>query len=182
MKRFIGEKAWEGAEHDAFEIFVLVNDNDVTWQDICSGKLDEQDNGLAYMTVYSHFTSLPKRPQLPADPLEATLEFNGKQLVTTTDFDRLEKIWILFEEAELLGYEPKTHSIGVGLHLILKSQSGEELIIELDPDNDICRMNGEFIFYGAYDEPEYIYKLWEYLGIIQWPDIVYSVCENALKP
>ena len=30
------------------------------------------------------------------------------------------------------------------------------MTIELDPDSDICRIDGEFIFYGAFDEPDYI--------------------------
>ncbi len=100
---------------------------------------------------------------------------------TITDSDRLEKLVYLFENAEFLGYEPKTHSIGVGLNLIFTS-GGEDFVIELDPDSDICRIHGEYVSYGAPDEPDYIYKLWEYLGITQWPDIVYMVCENALRP
>ena len=182
LKRFIGEKAWENADHDAYEIFVLVNDDTVTWQDISSGKLEEQDNGLAYMTVYSHFTYLPKKPQLPMNPAQAALEFEGLGLVTVTDFDRLEKLWLLFENAEFLGYEPKTHSIGVGLNLVLSTDDGQTVTIELDPDNDLCRINGEYISYGKPDEPCYILKLWEYLGIGAWPEFLYESCPNAFRP
>lgn len=184
LKRFIGEKAWENADHDAYEIFVLVNDDTVTWQDISSGKLEEQDNGLAYMTVYSHFTYLPKKPQLPMNPAQAALEFEGLELpvVTVTDFDRLEKLWRLFEDAEFLGYEPKTHSIGVGLNLVLSTDDGQTVTIELDPDNDLCRINGEYISYGKPDEPCYILKLWEYLGIGAWPEFLYESCPNAFRP
>ena len=116
------------------------------------------------------------------NPAQAVLEFEGQPLVTTTDFDRLEKIWILFQEAEYLGYEPKTHSVGVGLNLILTSKNGETMTIELDPDSDICRINGEYVFYGAYDEPDYIEKLWYYLGIPSWPDSVYEKYPNAYRP
>jgi len=182
LKQFTGEKAWEGADHDAFDYYVLVNDDAVTFEDIMSGKLDMSDwKNPAHWTVYANFIYLPKQPQLPADPAQAVLEFNGAQLVSITDFDRLEKIWILFQEAEYLGYEPKTHSIGVGLDLVLKSQSGETMTIELDPDSDICRINGEYVFYGAYDEPEYIEKLWYYLGIPSWPDSVYEMYPNAYR-
>ncbi len=182
LKRFIGEKAWDDADHDAFEIFVLVNDDTVTWQDISSGKLDEQDNGLAYMTVYSHFTYLPKKPQLPMNPAQAALEFEGLPVVTVNDFDRLEKLWLLFENAEFLGYEPKTHSIGVGLNLVLTTDDGQEVTIELDPDNDLCRINGEYVSYGKPDEPCHILKLWEYLGIGAWPEFLYESCQNAFRP
>lgn len=183
LKQFTGEKAWEGADHDAFDYYVLVNDDSVTFEDIMSGKLDMSDwENPAHWTVYADFIYLPKAPKLPADPAQAVLEFEGQQLVSTTDFDRLEKIWILFSEAEFLGYEPKTHSVGVGLNLILTSQSGETMTIELDPDSDICRINGEFVFYGAYDEPDYIEKLWYYLGIPSWPDSVYEKYPNAYRP
>jgi beta-lactamase regulating signal transducer with metallopeptidase domain len=183
LKQFTGEKAWEGADHDAFDYYVLVNDYSVTFEDIMSGKLDMSDwENPAHWTVYADFIYLPKAPKLPADPAQAVLEFEGQQLVSTTDFDRLEKIWILFSEAEFLGYEPKTHSVGVGLNLILTSQSGETMTIELDPDSDICRINGEFVFYGAYDEPDYIEKLWYYLGIPSWPDSVYEKYPNAYRP
>lgn len=182
LKQFTGEKAWEGADHDAFDYYVLVNDNTVTFEDIMTGKLDMSDwKNPAHWTVYANFIYLPKQPQLPANPAQAVLEFEGQSLVTTTDFDRLEKIWILFQEAEYLGYEPKTHSVGVGLNLILTSQNGETMTIELDPDNDICRINGEYVFYGAYDEPDYIEKLWYYLGIPSWPDSVYEKCPNAYR-
>jgi hypothetical protein len=183
LKQFTGEKAWEGADHDAFDYYVLVNDDSVTFEDIMSGKLDMSDwENPAHWTVYADFIYLPKAPKLPADPAQAVLDFEGQQLVSTTDFDRLEKIWILFSEAELLGYEPKTHSVGMGLNLILSSKNGETLTIELDPDSDICRINGEFVFYGAYDEPDYIEKLWYYLGIEAWPDEVYEKCINAYRP
>jgi hypothetical protein len=183
LKQFTGEKAWEGADHDAFDYYVLVNDNTVTFEDIMTGKLDMSDwKNPAHWTVYANLIYLPKQPQLPANPAQAVLEFEGQSLVTTTDFDRLEKIWILFQEAEYLGYEPKTHSVGVGLNLILTSQSGEVMTIELDPDSDICRINGEFVFYGAYDEPDYIEKLWYYLGIPCWPDSVYERYPNAYRP
>lgn len=177
LKHFTGDKEEERFPYDAYDHYVLVEDNDITWQEIFDGKYQGK-----WRPIFQNYLYYPKKPQLPANPDEAILEFNGQQLVSTKDFDRLEKIWILFEEAELLGYEPKTHSIGVGLNLILKTQSGETMTIELDPDSDLCRINGEYIWYGRAEEPEYVYKLWEYLGILQWPDMVYTQCENALKP
>ena len=183
LKLYTGEKAWENADHDAYEYYILVNDDSVTWEDITTGKLDMSDwQNPAHWTVFADVTYLPDRPQIPEDLVQAVLEFEGEPLVTITDFDRLEKLWILFSEAEYLGYEPKTHSVGVGLHLILTSRSGETMTIELDPDSDICRINGEYVFYGAFDEPDYIEKLWYYLDIPSWPDKVYEKYPGAYRP
>ena len=175
LKHFTGEKAWVDAPHDAYEYYILVNDDSVSFDDIMSGKLDMSDwKNPAHWTVFAEFTYLPDRPQLPEGPVKAELLFESKVLCATVVPDRLEKIWLLFQEAEFLGYEPKTHSIGIGLELILTGQNGQTMTIELDPDNDICRINGEFVFYGAFDEPNYVEKLWYYLGIDAWPDKVYE--------
>jgi len=168
-------------EDMSYEHYVLIHDEMIDrniWGDMISSHESIYSD---HMTVFSNYTAIPKAPQIPADLDKAVLEFEEKELVSTTDFDRLEKIWILFQEAEYLGYEPKTHSVGVGLNLILTSQSGETMTIELDPDSDICRIDGEFIFYGAYDEPDYIEKLWFYLGIDAWPETVYEACSNAYR-
>lgn len=181
LKHFTGEKAWENADHDAFEYYILVNDDSITWQDISGGRLNDQEGGLAHWTVYADFTYLPETPQLPENLTRAVLEFEGEPMVTITDFDRLEKIFLLFSNAEILGYEPKTHSIGVGLNLVLTAENGEIVTIELDPDNDLCRIYGEYVFYGAPEEPCYITKLWEYLGLHAWPEFLYELCPNACK-
>ena len=177
IRYFFGED-----EDMSYEHYVLIHDEMID-RNIWGGMIGSHESIYAdHMTVYSNYTDLPKTPQLPQNLTKAVLEFGDKELVSTTDFDRLEKIWILFSEAELLGYEPKTHSIGVGLNLILTSQSGETITVELDPDSDICRINGEYVFYGAADEPAYIEKLWYYLGIPSWPDPVYENCPNAYRP
>ena len=177
LKHFTGEKDRPDAAYDSYEYYVLTNDNTVTWEDILNHRVDAED----HWTVYAEFTYRTKHPDLPDRPNYAILEFAGDGLITITDSDRLEKLVYLFENSEFLDYEPKTHSIGVGLNLIFTS-GGEDFVIELDPDSDVCRIHGEYVSYGAPNEPDYIYKLWEYLGITQWPDIVYMVCENALRP
>ena len=177
IRYFFGED-----EETSYEHYVLIHDEMID-RNIWGAMIGSHESIYAdHMTVYSSYTYLPKTPQLPQNLTKAVLEFEDKELVSTTDFDRLEKIWILFSEAELLGYEPKTHSIGVGLNLILTSQSGDTMTVELDPDSDICRINGEYVFYGAADEPDYIEKLWYYLGIPSWPDPVYENCPNAYRP
>ena len=180
---FLGQASNESHDYDSYIRYVLSNEPYETWEKANGITMDGSIKSERLpQVVYTDLIYETNRPQLPANPAQAVLEFNGTQLVTTTDFDRLEKIWILFQEAEYLGYEPKTHSVGVGLNLTLTSQSGETMTIELDPDSDICRINGEYVFYGAYDEPDYIEKLWYYLGIPSWPDSVYEKYPNAYRP
>lgn len=177
LKHFTGTKEREEYPYDAYEYYAFVGDADITWQEIFDGQYEGK-----YMPIFINHIYYPKTPQLPEQPAEAILEFEGKPLISTTDFDRLEKIWILFEDAEFLGYEPKTHSTGLGLNLVLTGVNGDRITIDLDLDNDICRVNGEYVFYGAYDEPNYIEKLWYYLGINAWPDVVYEKYPNAYQP
>ena len=186
LKHFSGEKERENMAYDAYEHYVLVNDNSVTWQQIWEGLISSQYGAsIDHWTICSDYIYYTKRPDLPDKPNYAILEFMDEGLVTVLDGERLEKLILLFENGEYLGYEPKTHSVGVGLKLIINTNEvdfEEDFIIELDPDSDICRINDEYVWYGKADEPDYILKLWEYLGITQWPDIVYTVCENALRP
>ena len=177
LKHFTGEKEQENFPYDAYDHYVLVDDRDITWQEIFEGQYQSH-----YFPILLNYIYYSKKPQIPANLMEATLEFEGLPLVTVTDFDRLEKLWILFSDAELLGYEPKTHSVGVGLNLVLTSEDGQTVTIELDPDNDLCRIYGEYVFYGAPDEPSYILKLWEYLGLYAWPEFLYESCPNAYRP
>lgn len=182
LKHFAGEKERENIAYDAYEYYVLVNDDAVTWPEIFDSMISSQYGAVIdHKTVYADYIYYPKKPQLPEKPDYAILEFEDDGLITVTNSDRLEKLISLFENAEYLGYEPKTHSVGVGLNLIFVLRD-EDYVIELDPDRDICRIGGEYVWYGKADEPDYIEKLWEYLGITQWPDIVYTVCENALRP
>ena len=183
LKHFTGEKERDNMAYDAYEHYVLVNDDQVTRNDIWENLISSAEPAsIEHMTVYSDYIYYPDATNILDNLVQIDLEFEGEVLVTTTDFDRIEKIYLLFEGAELLGYEPKTHSIGVGLNLILTSQNGETMTIELNPDSDICRINGEYVFYGAYDEPDYIEKLWYYLGIEAWPDLVYEKCVSAYRP
>lgn len=182
LKHFIGVKERENMAYDGYERYVLVNEEKITWQEIYEGLVSSQHGGTVdHMTVFSDYYYYPQAPDLPDKPDYAILEFMEDGLITVTDSDRLEKLIALFENAEYLGYEPKTHSIGMGLKLIFASAEGD-CVIELDPDSDLCRINGEYVWYGKADEPDYIEKLWEYLGITQWPDIVYTVCANAYPP
>ena len=117
--------------------------------------------------------------KLPENLTRAVLEFEGEPMVTVTDADQLAGIYQLFEGADVLGYTPKTDGTGVQLHLILTFDGWLDVTIDLDAGRDVCRIDGEYVFYGAFDEPDYIEKLWNYLGISAWPDAVYEKCPYA---
>lgn len=180
---FLGQASNESHDYDSYIRYVLSNEPYETWEKANGITMDGSIKSERLpQVVYTDLIYETKRPQLPANPVEATLECKGFPVVTVTDFDRLEKLWILFEDAEFLGYEPKTHSIGVGVNLFLTAGDGQQITIELDPDNDLARINGEYISYGKPDEPCYILKLWEYLGIGAWPEFLYESCPNAFRP
>ena len=180
---FLGQASNESHDYDSYIRYVLSNEPYETWEKANGITMDGSIKSERLpQVVYTDLIYETKRPQLPANPVEATLECKGFPVVTVTDFDRLEKLWILFEDAEFLGYEPKTHSIGVGVNLLLTAGDGQQITIELDPDNDLARINGEYISYGKPDEPCYILKLWEYLGIGAWPEFLYESCPNAFRP
>ena len=54
------------------------------------------------------------------------------------------------------------------------------MAIELDPENDLCRVGEGFYDYGKPDHGSFIPKLWDLLGISQWPQPVYEKYPNAL--
>ena len=177
LMHFAGEKEQENVDYDAYEHFVLLNDNQVSWKEIWHSLISSQSSaGIEHMTVYSDYIDYPEFVMIPEEITKAELTLEGDTLITITDRSRLDKIRQLFHNSQILGYEPKTHSIGVGLNLILTDRSEKAITIELDldPNRDICRINGEFVFYGVFDEPSYVEKLWDYLDISEWPAKVYQ--------
>ena len=183
LRHFTGEKEQENIAYDAYEHYVLVNDLNVTWQQIWESLISSQYGAsIDHMTVFSDYIYYPDVVEIPENIIQAELEYQDLALVKVTDEKQLKSIYQLFASAEILGYEPKTHSIGFGLNLVLTADDGQKVTIELDPDSDLCRIYGEYISYGRPDEPCYILKLWEYLGIGAWPEFLYESCQNAFRP
>ena len=182
LKHFEGEAEPENAGYDTYEHYVLTNDSTVLWSDAQGILINTQANAPAdHIAVYSDYTKQPVLLQLPTGLTRAVLEFEGEPLITVTNDGQLEEIHQLFHGADVLGYEPKTHSTGVQLHLVLTFGTGVTMTIDLDPDHDVCKVGDNFVFYGAFDEPDYIEKLWEYLGISAWPEEVYAKYPGAYR-
>jgi hypothetical protein len=179
---FFGEPENDSAAYDMYEHYVLVNDRNVTWPQLWQS-LASSVPGVAidHKTLCTTYMYKRTTVEIPHDVERVDLVFRDEILYSTTDIDRRDKVCLLFYNAEILGYEPKTHSIGVGLNLILTTETGEKLVIELDPDDDLCRINGEYVWYGEADEPSYVERLWYYLGIDAWPEEVYEAYPNAYR-
>ena len=146
--------------------------------------LDPQSVNAEIQKEYRNATGKSMTRQLPENPNYAVLEFMDDGLIVITNHESVEGLLALFADAEPLDGEPEKHNIGVdGVDLNLVFVEGsEEFVIGLDPGTSLCRINGAYLWYGKPDSPDALYKLWEYMGITRWPDIVYQVCENALKP
>ncbi len=183
LKHFTGEMQREDKAYGSYEHYVLVNDDTVTWVDIEKMMYSSQypAQTIPHMTVFTDYIYYTEVISLPDNLTQMELKFQGETLITVTERDRLEQIHQLFSYTRVLGYEPKTHSIGMGLDLVLTSAEGETLTIELDPDIDVCRINGKYVSYGVPDESNYVGVVWYSLGIDKWPDQVYEKYPNALR-
>lgn len=69
--------------------------------------------------VLGSYISKNRRPELPGDISKVELEFAEVTCLTVTSPEQIEKIRELFATAEVLDYEPKTHSTGAGVNLVL---------------------------------------------------------------
>ena len=67
------------------------------------------------------------------------------------------------------------------INLIAEDAVGNFVKIELDPVWDSCRVGEDYYTYGAPDELPYIGRLWELLGMDQWPQPVYDRIPEAFR-
>lgn len=185
LKHFTGELKREDKPYASYEYYILVNDDTTTLEDIVAPLYSSQypAQTIPHMTVFYDYQEYPDYIELPDDVVKLELRFEGETLVTSTEHRRLRKFNEMFGIAYYLGYEPKTHSIGIGLDLVVTSAKGETMVIELDPDTDLCRINGEYVTYDYIptDEFNYVPAVWNCLGIRAWPDEVYEKYPDALK-
>jgi hypothetical protein len=185
LKHFTGELKRENKPYGSYEYYILVNDDTATLADIVAPLYSSQypAQTIPHMTVFYDYQEYPDYIALPDDVVKLELRFEGQTLVTSTERRKLKQFKEMFGAAYYLGYEPKTHSIGIGLDLVVTSAKGETMVIELDPDTDLCRIDGEYVTYdyGQSDEFYYVATLWNCLGIRSWPDEVYEKYPNAFR-
>lgn len=151
---------------EAYEYYALTNDPNASLARIEIPGVYPQD----HFTVYGVHAIRPKRPALPEKPSSADLKIGGEILLTVTDPAKLEQLSSLFSQTEVLGYEPRNHSLDPGLELIVWGDDGARIAIGLDRDGEICCIDGKFSCYYSGDGSGYLPRLWDCLGIEGWPD------------
>ena len=120
MKHFTGPKEADTLPYDAYEYYVLVNDSSLGWRDIWVDRTDSSFGGsIDHMVVFADYIYYPDLVEIPEKLVRAELTYEDLELVTVTDPQALEGIRSLFADAEFLGFEPKTHSISIGLNLLI---------------------------------------------------------------
>lgn len=176
LLHFEGNAEETSTAYVLYDTYILAVDNAASLEDVRrsdSGTLPGA--GTPYYTVYNDDIYIPKSPEIPALQ-QAALKLDGRELLTITDSNALSAIHALFANAEALGYEPKTYSLGP--ELVLTGENGTEVTAELSLDDDLCRIDEIFFDYG----PGYTNEgginalptLFELLGISDWPEAVYE--------
>lgn len=164
----------ENAAYDAFEYFVLVNDNTVTWEDIEWSYLSSQSTGpIDHRIVHRHHIYYPKQPQIP-EAVQAELVVNGETIGTVTGEQTVHEIWHLINGGEWLGFEPATYFFGP--RLMLLAEDGTAYAVDLDMFDDLCRFGDRFYDYGPGMDGEAsinnLPKLLALFGLTDWPEHV----------
>lgn len=176
LLHFEGNAEETGTAYVLYDTYILAADNAASLEDVRRrdpGALPGA--GTPYYIVYNDDIYIPKSPEIPALQ-QAALKLDGRELLTITDSNTLSAIQALFADAEALGYEPKTYSLGP--ELVLTGENGTEVAAALELDGDLCRIGEIFYDYGpGYTNDGSINalpKLFELLGISDWPDAVYE--------
>ena len=152
--------------------YVLTNDPD--WQPSPDGS----ESGI--QLVYSDMIFVPGQMDLP-QVKAGRLEYKGRTYINARGAGLL-RLQELFSQAEELSYEPKTHSIGLGLDLVFETVEGEEIRLELDPLEELCRRGNVYYSYDIPDVPNRIREIWDALNLSQWPDALYTDYPEIPRP
>ena len=172
-----GPEEFPGAEHDIWNSYVLTNNTSATRKELYDSLLSSQAGvAIDFTPVYSDYIFFPDHPTLLDSYEKITLELEGQILMTITDIPTMTVLRDLIIEAEALGYEPKTYSLG--LDLVFADENGNTKTVSLDIENDLCVVDGLFYDYGpGYTDVGSIDgrpMLWEALGLTDWPQELYD--------
>ena len=169
---FFYADAPENLPYDAFECFVLVNDQNVTWEQIQRSYVSSQSSDhVDHRIVHTHHISFPKQPRIP-EAVQAELILDGQTIAFSSDAQVVHEIWNLISGAEWLGFEPATYFFGP--RLMFLDSSGSAYGIDLDVFDDLCRYGGKFYDYGPGMDGDAsinnLPKLLQLFGLDDWPE------------
>ena len=151
LRHFTGEAPSATALYDRYDQYLLTNDAAATWEEIFYSSASSQLGAyIDHYTVYSDYIYLPKNPTLPT-PVSIQVIQEGKTLSTLEEEKLLHEILHLLQNAEDLGFEPKTYSLGYDL--IFTEANGNQTTIQLVLEEDLFKLEGTFYDYGpGYDD------------------------------
>lgn len=128
----------ESTDYDRAEYYWLSN---------ISGTHEELQKASTHdaFCIYTDLIYVPKTPELPqSDTLE--LRLNGQTLVKLSGYAQVNDLWELLNNAEYLGYEPKTYNLGPDI--VMTAENGTTATLSLDLDSDLFLYQGFFYDYG----------------------------------
>lgn len=176
LLHFEGNAEETSTAYVLYDTYILTDDDTASPEDIRRSNPNALPGpDTPYYTVYNDEIYIPKSPEIPA-LRQASLKLDDQELLTITDSNVLSAIRELFSNAEALGYEPKTYNLGP--ELILTGENGMEVTTGLDLYSDLCLIGENFYDYGPGYTNEGSFnaltKLFELLGISDWPEAVYQ--------
>lgn len=117
-----------------------------------------------------------KKLQLPSGLVKAEITLDGQEIVSVTDTAMLRSIRSLFSDAEWLGYEPKTYSLGPVL--TLTGLDGTVVTGQICLETDLILADGLFYDYGPGRNEEgnrnAILFMLQRFGLDDWPGWMYE--------
>lgn len=123
---------------------------------------------LVCIAAVCFLVSEPEEPVTGLERIELRLE--DTVLISVTESERVHEIKELLSGAEDIGYTPKTFILGP--ELVYCGTDGQTVALELDLDSDLFRYDGRFFNYGPGNDNNAMPKLWELLGMQDWPEEV----------
>lgn len=146
LRHFTGEAPSDTAIYDAYDQYLLTNNATATWEEIFFSAASSQLGAyIDHYTIYSDYIIHPKKPIFPT-PVKVELTQNGEPITAVTDEARIHDLMHLLQNAEDLGFEPKTYSLG--LDLILTASDRSQTTIHLVLEEDLFQFGDTFYDYG----------------------------------
>lgn len=178
LLHFSGERTGNtDAYYGSFDLYYLSMEPYTSLEEVQLA-LEDQTIPVPPIEVYNHTEYVRVVKYLAvSEVLEgASMELDGRLLVSVTQKAQLEEIRNLFAAAEYLGYEPKTYNLGP--ELTLKGTDGQTVMISVDLIHDLVMVDGEFYDYGpGYNEEGALNAIAHMLGLFglsDWPEWMYD--------